>query len=157
MSKITDTIKLVQNAAEAVLNRQVSPTEIIQTIEAIEVLVGADKSAEPIKTTTVVTRSPITQAPDQSNREPQSGKKHKYPKHRKPVTRKVNWLQYQEWVDMVLNGNTHNISMSNLEEVYINKGQLRGALHRAAKRRGMKTVHVWFNDKNNTVRIQAVK
>ena len=152
MSKMTDTIKKVQAAAEAVLERAINPEEVIQAIEAIEVLVGAAQATQQHTITTMAETVPAAPAATESSAKP----KRRY-KKRKSSVRIVNWDKHTAWLDLVLNGGIHVVSTKNLGEIMTSKGQITQKLRKDAKRRGFKTVYINWNDKNRSVRIHAIK
>jgi hypothetical protein len=156
MSKMTDIIKKVQEAAEAVLERAINPEEVIQAIEAIEVLVGSQKQEQQqvVQSMAKVVATAKSVAPSAVT--PAVKPKRKY-KKRRATLRVVSWKQHTDWLDLVLNGGTHIISTKNLGEVMTSKTQLSLKLRKEAKLRGFKMVHINFSDKNRTVTIQAVK
>ena len=94
MSKMTDTIKKVQAAAEAVLERAINPEEVIQAIEAIEVLVGAAQATQQHTITTMAETVPAAPAATESSAKP----KRRY-KKRKSSVRIVNWDKHINWND----------------------------------------------------------
>ena len=149
MSKMTETIKKVQAAAEAVLDRAINPEEVIQAIEAIEILVGAAQKEQPKAVETTVQALPVYT--------PAISPKRKYKKRRAIPLRTISWRKHTEWLDLVLNGGVHVISTNNLGEIMTSKSQISNKLRKEAKLRGFKTVQITFNDKNRTVRIHAVK
>jgi len=162
MSKITDTIKKVQAATEAVLGREVNTDEVLQTIEAIEVLVGAKKQAEqpqPIPTTYVVTKGlpqPAVVEPVVEQPVVKKAAKSRNRSYTNPV-RIIDWEQHQEFLDLVLNGQVHVLSNDRLADVMTNTTQFATKLRKEAKLRGYKMVNIWNDKKKRTVRIHAVK
>lgn len=149
MSKITETIKQVQAAAEAVLDRCITSEEIIQVIEAIEVLVGAaPKAQQPVAEAKVEPAATIT---------PAATTKRKYKKRRPYPMYPVNWSEHTEWLDLALNGGSHLFDTNRLSEMLVNKPQFECKLRKEGKLRGFKTVQFRWNARAHTVAIQAYK
>lgn len=146
---MTDTIKAVGAAVEAVLGMPATSNQVVQTIEAIEVLVGNNKQLTKIEPSATQPYSKIVE-------EKLSPKKTKA----KRSQHQINWKYYQGWFDSVLDGNPHIVTYYDLRgsvPVYnkINRSSFRNRLRDEAVKRGFVTVSAQYDDKIGCMRIEA--
>lgn len=142
---MSQTIKSVSDAVESVLGYQPSATQVVQTIEAIEVLVGGNKQvAVQTERKTFIVK----------------------PKATKPKAKKIigynSWKRYNAWFDSILDGDVHVLTYSHLKNqvpsaTRINRSSWRNRLRTEAMNRGYASASVMFNDKHGHITIQAVR
>ena len=137
---MSQTIKSVSDAVESVLGYQPSATQVVQTIEAIEVLVGGNKqvAVQTERKTFIV--------------KPKAKKRKSY----------NNWKRYNAWFDSILDGNAHVLTYSHLKNqvpsaTRINRSSWRNRLRTEAMNRGYASASVLFDDKHGEITIKAVK
>ena len=142
---MSQTIKSVSDAVESVLGYQPSATQVVQTIEAIEVLVGGNKQvAVQTERKTFIVKPKATK--------PKAKKRKHY----------LNWLRYSAWFDSILDGDAHVLTYSHLNNqvpsaTRINRSSWANRLRTEAIKRGYASASVLFDDDLGNITIKAVK
>lgn len=143
------TIKTVGAAVEAVLGAPATAEQVVATIEAIEVLVGANKqvvATDERKTFIVKQAAPVAKAV-----KPKAKAKKRY----------VNWRQYKPWFDVMLDGQPHVLTFHELSTSIpplagANNQRIHKVIWSIARSRGLKA-SIEFDNKLSLVRIHATK
>jgi len=147
------TIITVGAAVEAVLGAPATAEQVVATIEAIEVLVGASKqvvATDERKTFIVEQPAPVAWVG-----KPKAKAKAKAKKHY------ANWRQYKPWFDVMLDGQFHVLTFHELSTSIpplagANNQRIHKVIWTVARQRGLKA-SIEFDNKLSLVRIHATK
>ena len=134
-NKMSKTIGSIVAITDDVLGRATTGVEATKVLEFIESLDAPTQVAveTPVETT--------VKAPTLTKAKPKSKRKVKY----------INWLDKQEWLDTILDGQRHYVTYARLNQNIpncntIRRSSLRNRFDHEAKRRGFKGASIKFND-----------
>ena len=139
------TIKTVSAAVEAVLGKPATAEQVVSAIEAIEVLVGANKQ---------VVAQPVLEERKTFIVKPRATKPK--PKKRK---RYVNWRQYSAWFDKMFDGQVHVITYHDLVDALPpltgeDNDRIHSVIWTVARERGLRA-SIHFDNKLSLIRIHT--